>query len=428
MTLLTWRRRHDLKVALHSSLWPVPVAAMLAAVAVAPALLRLDEATRWTLLGFGADGARGLVAALVASMLTFIVFVFSILLVVLQVASGTLTPRIIATVFRYPPMRRCVGLFVFAFTYGTAALGRIEERTPQLPVLVTILLSLASIAAFLYLVDRLGHELRPVAVMSDIGRRGTEVIDAVYPLPWDQKAEAEVAALPAPGPVRVVTLAARSGVVLAFDSAGLARIAGERDGVIEMAPQVGDFVATGSVLFRLHGGAAGIDDRLLRHSLALGAERTFEQDPLFPFRVIVDVAAKALSPAINDPTTGVLALDQIHHLLARIARHRLDTGVVRDAGGRVRLVYRTPDWPDFVKLGCTEIRLYGIGSPQVMRRLRALLEDLLEALPEARHAALRGELTLLDRAVERGFPEPEDRALATGRDLQGLGSGQHASR
>jgi uncharacterized membrane protein len=354
-------------------------------------------------------------------MLTFIVFVFSILLVVLQVASGTLTPRIIATVFQDRPMRRSVGLFVFAFTYGVAALGRIESRTPQLPVLVAIVLSLASIGAFLYLVDRLGHQLRPVAVVANIGREGTVVIDAVYPLPWDDTA-ADAAPLPAGEPGRAVTLEARSGVVLAFHADGLARLAQESGGIVEMVPQVGDFVATGVVLFRLYGDAARLDDDRLRQSVALGSERTFEQDPLFPFRVIVDVAAKALSPAINDPTTGVLALDQLHHLLARVGRRRLDTGVVRDVAGQVRLVYRTPDWPDFVKLACTEIRLYGTGSPQVMRRVRAMLEDLLELLPAARHAPLREELALLDRAVERGFSEPEDRELASGQDFQGLGS------
>jgi uncharacterized membrane protein len=420
--MLTWLRRHDLEAILRSSLWPVPVAAMLAAVALAPVLRYVDESTRFTLLGFSPDGARALVAALAASMLTFIVFVFSILLVVLQVASGTLTPRIIASVFQDPPMRRSVGLFVFAFTYGVAALGRIESRTPQLPVLVAIALSLASIAVFLYLVDHLGRQLRPVTVVTNIGREGTAVIDAVYPLPWDGKARIEEAPLPAEGPARVVTLAGRSGVVLAFDADGLARLARESGGIVEMAPQVGDFVATGVVLFRLYGDAARLDDDRLRGSVALGAERTFEQDPLFPFRVIVDVAAKALSPAINDPTTGVLALDQLHHLLLRVGRRRLDTGVVRDPAGQVRLVYRTPDWPDFVKLACTEIRLYGTGSTQVMRRLRALLEDLLELLPAARHAPLREELRLLACVVERGFSEAEDRQLASGQDFQGLGS------
>ena len=82
--------------------------------------------------------------------------------------------------------------------------------------------------------------------------------------------------------------------------------------------------------------------------LALDRERTMEQDPEFAFRIIVDIAAKALSPAINDPTTAVLALDQIHYLLKEVGMRRLDTGVVKDRSGHVRLVYGTQDWEDFV--------------------------------------------------------------------------------
>ena len=101
-------------------------------------------------------------------------------------------------------------------------------------------------------------------------------------------------------------------------------------------------------------------------------ERTPEQDPMFVFRILVDVACKALSPAVNDPTTAVLAIDQVHHLLRRVGLRRLDTGEVRDSGGQLRLLYRTPDWEDFVLLGVAEIRQYGVTSIQVARRLNAI--------------------------------------------------------
>src|SRR5262249_57870447 len=102
----------------------------------------------------------------------------------------------------------------------------------------------------------------------------------------------------------------------------------------------------------------------LPQSVARGAERTMEQDPRFAFRVIVDIASKALSPAINDPTTAVLAIDRIHHLLRHIGGRRLDNEKVRDGSGRVRLIYRTPDWEDFVTLAVTEIRQFGAASIQ----------------------------------------------------------------
>ena len=193
------------------------------------------------------------------------------------------------------------------------------------------------------------------------------------------------------------------------------------DCVIEMVPEVGDFVAVGDPLFRVFRGGASLTAGDLRQSVAVGQERTLEQDPALAFRIMVDIASKGLSRAINDPTTAVLAIDQIHHLLRNVGSRRLDDERVRDAAGRVRLVYRTPAWEDFVQLAVTEIRHFG-GRIQIARRLRAMLENLIQTLPEGRRTLLREELSLLNRSAERFFPEPEDRALAAVSDFQGVGS------
>jgi uncharacterized membrane protein len=213
----------------------------------------------------------------------------------------------------------------------------------------------------------------------------------------------------------------RYGAVLAFDIQGLRGLAERADCVIEMVPQVGDFVAVGDPLFRIFGENGQLSDEVLRQSIAVGQERTPEQDPTFAFRILVDIASKALSPAINDPTTAVLAIDQIHHLLRNVGGRCLDDERVRDAAGRVRLVYRTPDWRDFVQLAVTEIRHFGGESIQIARRLRAMLENLIQSLPAERASRLRQELNLLHRSAERFFVEPEDRALADVSDLQGVG-------
>jgi uncharacterized membrane protein len=214
----------------------------------------------------------------------------------------------------------------------------------------------------------------------------------------------------------------KDGVVLAFDVSGLVSLAQSADCVIELAPQVGDFVAVGDPLFHIFGRDSGaLPADALHNSIAVGQERTLEQDPAFAFRIIVDIASKGLSPAINDPTTAVLALDQIHHLLRDVGQRRLDDGRVRDKQGRLRLIYRTPDWGDFVELAVTEIRQFGGASIQVARRLRAMLENLVETLQEERATLLRQELELLDRSADRFFAEPEDRALAHVSDSQGVG-------
>jgi uncharacterized membrane protein len=418
---LTWLQRYRLRAFLASSLWIVPVLGMALALGVAPLLRRFDAATRWTFFGFGPEGARAVMAGLVASVFTFVVFVFSILLVAVQIASANLSPRVIAGILAHRPVRVCLGLMVFTFVYGLSVLGRIEATAPQLPVAVVVASSLASIVAFLYLIDHLGRRLRPVSVVSQVARDGARVIESIYPdLIGPSPEEAGRPALGDQAPRQLVRSRA-GGVVLAFDVAGLVAMARAADGVIELVPQVGDFVATGDPLFRVLGGRGTVDEELLHQSIALGGERTIEQDPAFPFRIIVDIASKALSPAINDPTTAVLALDQLHHLLRSVGVRKLDTGLVRDRDGRPRLVYRTPDWEDFVALAVTEIRHFGASSIQVARRLRAMLQDLIRAVPAERRPLLEAELRRLQRAAERAFSDPEDRAQAGEGDSQGLG-------
>jgi len=177
----------------------------------------------------------------------------------------------------------------------------------------------------------------------------------------------------------------------------------------------------GEPLFRLRGGAARIDERRLRAQVAFGPERTIEQDSTFAFRVIVDVGIKALSSAINDPTTAVLAIDQLHRMLRLVGHRHLHDDALYDASGTLRVIFLTPGWQDFVQLAVSEIRLYGAASFQVSRRLRAMLDNLLASLPENRRPTLRRELDLLERTLVKLHDLPEDLALARQADFQGLG-------
>jgi uncharacterized membrane protein len=424
---VTWLRRHRARHLLGSSLWITPVICMAGALVAAPVVRRLDELTRWTVFGFGAEGARTLMAALVTTAFTCIVFVFTIVLVAVQIASAQLTPRIIARAFENRATRACLGLFAFTLVYGLAVMSRIDAMVPQASLALAIVLNMATLGTFLYLVNYMGHHLRPVTVLTDVGSQGAAVIDRVYPKSLSADAEAEVDAAVVAGSPASIVLAVRSGVVLAFDIVSLLALAERENGMIEVVPQVGDFVARGDPLFRVHGTASRLDART-RDAIALGPERTMEQDPAFALRIVVDIALKALSPAVNDPTTAVLAIDQVHHLLRSIGLRQLDTGIVRDRQGRIRLLYRTPDWEDFVELAVTEIRLYGAGSVQVVRRLCGMLENLLASLPPSRVARLRTELALLHQAIALQFRNVEDRLRASRPDPQGMGGFIRARR
>ena len=151
-----------------------------------------------------------------------------------------------------------------------------------------------------------------------------------------------------------------------------------------------------------------------------------EQDPLFSFRIMVDIALKALSPAINDPTTATLAVDQIHRLLRVVGRRRLRGEVLTDGLGQPRVIYHTPNWEDFIHLSCTEIRHCGANNVQIARRLRAMFDNLLVALPRHRHQAVRDECDRLNRALEGLYPIPADLALASAPDSQGIGGSRRA--
>lgn len=142
---------------------------------------------------------------------------------------------------------------------------------------------------------------------------------------------------------------------------------------------------------------------------------------MFAFRILVDIALKALSPAINDPTTAVVTLDQVHRLLRAVGRRRLHGHEVGDQEARRRVIFRTPDWEDFVHVAFTEVRACGASNVQVARRLRAVLDNLVASLPKHRHAVLEAERERLDRALESLYALPEDLALARIADSQGLG-------
>ena len=293
-------------------------------------------------------------------------------------------------------------------------------------MLVAALLGFACIAVFLYLIDYAARLLRPVRIVERVGQSGLAVIDSVFPDLIASSPAAEPV-LPQFGtPDNVLLHRGSSEIVLAVNIAALLTQAVRSDCLIEFVPQVGDFVAADEPLFRLYGGAGAVDGNTLRGTVAFGSERTMEQDPTFAFRILVDIALKALSKAINDPTTAVLVIDQLHRLLRRVGGRQLRNEVICDAVGRLRVIFPTPNWEDFVHLACTEIRLCGAGSIQVARRLRAMLENLIKTLPEQRHPALRQELNLLDRTVEKAYVLADDLALARVPDSQGLGGSSGA--
>ena len=417
---MRWNRLYGIRNYLKSSLWVVPFIAIPLALVATRSLHRLDIWLGWSLLGYGATGAKSLLDAFVTATLSFVVFTFGSLLVAIQVASAQMTPRIIATtLLRNNVVKYTVGLLIFTLMFALAGQNRMATEVHQLVMLVATLLGILSFAAFFYLIDYASRLLRPISILAHVGDDGITVIESVYPKPSAGPASDGTRNLGAPD--RLIRHRGISGIVLAVNLDVLLAKAESYDGIIEFVPQVGDFVSVDEPLFNLYGGVRSIDEATLRASVAFGSERTIDQDPTFAFRIVVDIAIRALSPAINDPTTAVLAIDQLHRMLRAVGKRNLRTDEIMDGSGKLRLIFRTPNWEDFVHLAFSEIRSCGANNLQIVRRLRAMIENLMLTLPAHRQAALLTELSLLDREIDRKFTYPEELALAKIADTQGLG-------
>jgi uncharacterized membrane protein len=281
-------------------------------------------------------------------------------------------------------------------------------------------LLILSVGMFIALIDRLSllQIHRMLGFTADHGRR---VIEETYP------ALETAASTPDPAEVESLHLAqtlrhiGRPRTIQALDLPALLALSSANRAVIVVDSAVGDTLVEGTVMARILGGQV-LDERALRDAFVLGDERTFDQDPKYAIRLLVDIAIRALSPAVNDPTTAVQALDQIEDLLRRLGRRRLEVRAVRDRSGALRLAVRQPTWDDFVILAFDEIRYYGATSVQVMRRMNALLADLIDALPPERRPSLVHYRRRLDETIDKSFASSEEKREASVEDRQGLGT------
>ena len=419
---MRWNQRYGLRNYLKSSLWVVPFIAIPLELIITRVVHGLDAWLGWDVLGLSVTGAKTLLEAFVTVTLSFVVFTFGSLLVAIQVASAQMTPRIIATtLLRNPVVKYTVGLFLFTMMFALSAQNFMDQEVHQLVMLLATLLGILSFAAFLFLIDYASRLLRPISILAHIGSDGLAVIQSLYPSPTLPSDVHPGESLDLGPPDRTIEQKIASGIALAVNLNKLASAAERSNGVIEFVPQVGDFVSDGEPLFNLYGGARLIADKSLLALVAVGSERTLDQDPTFAFRIVVDMAIRALSPAINDPTTAVLAVDQLHRMLRMVGSRHLRTDKILNGSGQLRVVFRTPNWEDFIHLAFSEIRSCGSNNLQIVRRLRAMIENLIQTLPAHRHAVLLQELSLLDREIAKKFAYPEELALARIGDAQGLG-------
>jgi len=410
---------------LNGSLWFLPLLGGIAGAVLGllePVLTR--GITVPDALVYSATTASSLLAAIVGATAALTGFVVTVSVLVVQMATSTFSARYMRLWYRDKVLKVLLALLVGTFTFSFTLLASVEQNSvPHIGVTVTGLLMTADIFLFLFFLDRFVHRLRPVAVAAIAAAAGRRALAEAGRASKGPNAPELVHGPPElPGEPTMVVRTRSAGSIQAINVAALVRFAQQRHCTLALNHTIGDFVPTGAAVIRVYGGEPDgeRDEYRLRRMVVLGVERTIEQDPAFAVRIMVDIAIKALSPAVNDPTTAVQVINHLGDLLYRIGVTDFHYEPPERPGtGRVLVPVR--GWEEYLALGVTEIRVYGASSVQVARRLRAMLEELHGAVLPEHRAAVEDELARLDAAVAVALASSPDLDRAGESDRQGLG-------
>ena len=424
---------------LRSRMWFIPGAFAVGATVGAFVLVPIDHLVDQSVSGDlssilfagGPDSARLVLSTIAAAMLSFTGLVFTVTMLVLQLASSQLSPRVMRTFLRDRVNQTVLGLFVATFLYSLLILREVRTPTvsspfvPVIAVTVAYLLLVASVAAFVFYIHHMTQAIRAASVLHSVGDETRGAIDRLYPEGIGDEPEAPVPALPARAADQIVAMDRPPGVITSVDDEQLLSLARDHHLTVALLHHVGDFVPNGAPLLAIWSRSSGtpvdVPADHLAGTIQVGLERTMTQDAPFGFRQIVDIAERALSPGVNDPTTALQALDQLHDLLRRMSVRRIPSPIRLDENGDILLSLPGSGWSDYVALAIDEIRQYGAGSIQITRRLRHLLLDLQAVAPPSRQEPVARQLRLLDAGVAHAFSAPEDRRAASLPSASGQG-------
>ena len=409
---------------LRRTRWPVAAAEVAVAIAVGLVLPRVETHYRWNDgVSYDVGTAQATLGAIAAGMITLTGFVLTAVTLIVQTVQNQ-SPRLMRMVDRTDRTPILFGTFTATFTFALVVLSQVKENAvPDVSVLVSLLLLLVSVALLLRLLATFRTTLTTGGLARAVGHELREVIDIMYPARFDPDASEAAAGnqgKPLEGPTWLIRYVGVPGVFQAFDESAVVRLAAATGTEIRFLPGVGDFLPSEA---RLAAGTGPAPDAAkLCRLVRVGPLRTMEQDPAYGIRLLVDIALRALSPAINDPTSAVQALDQLDDVLQRLAKRSLGDGRLLDEAGRVLVRFPAPRWHAFVALAFDEIIVSGADSIQVARRLRALLDDLVSSAPPTRRPPVSARIATLQRAIRSALTDETIAAEAMEPDHQGIGS------
>jgi uncharacterized membrane protein len=418
-------RRRVLWDHLAGALWVLPTISVLVFLAAGALLSRVsisDDSALAALAFQGtADDARNVLIVVSTTMITVTGLVFALTIVALQIASGQYSPRLLRNFMRDRGTQVVLSVFVGAFAYSTAGLYTVgvqrageQAFVPRLAVSGSLGLALLSVGVLIYFIHHLARSIQIDSIMSQIQRETREVIDDVYPRPASDPEPEE--RCPDPPAHAVVVPAVVSGYLQAVQPAPLVEAATRHDLVVRLARRVGDHAVEGTpIAWAWHRSPdrPPPDPALLAEAVAdsvqVGFERTMVQDVLFGLRRLVDIANRALSPAINDPYTAIQAVHHLSVLLCVLARRRLGDWLCRDRQGALRVAVPLPDFAEYLRRSTAQIRRFGAAEPALTRSLIQLLSDVgTSTASDERRAACAHHLWLVLEDAKRETTQPDD--------------------
>jgi uncharacterized membrane protein len=371
------------------------------------------------------EAATAVLAAVGGGMITFSGFVFSFAILIVQFGSSAYSPRMVSYFLRRRVTQWILALFLATIAYcfqGLVTIGS-EGRAqfvPRITVSVALLLLVFSLVGFIVLMHAAGSQIRVDFVLANIGRHSRAQLARRLPR---QDPTLGVAPDPDGTPdardLAPIDYSGHNGQIVAIDTRRLARIAHRRAITLVLELRVGDAITGGTPIARTDAADVPGLTRAISRCLVVDDERSLVHDPLYDLRLLVDIASRALSPAVNDPTTAVRALDEIEGVLRSAADRRLGTLRLDLKPGLLEV--STATWEEVVDLALLEIAECGVGQVQVTRRLVALLDDLIPDVPQDRQVALRRHRESLEAAVARQELSGRAAEVALRGDRQGLG-------
>jgi len=418
-------RRSIVREYLHGAYWVLPAVGIAIGLG-AGALLSMIPVKSGSLLdkvmfqGTAGD-ARGVLIVVSATMITTTGIVFSLTVLSLQIASSQFSVRLLRTFLRDVPNQVVLAIFVCTFAYATGGLLTVGERAgggqfvPKVAVTGSLALAFVSIGGLIYFLHHLVHSIQIDTIMENAQKRTLDLVDELFRVPCAHDAPSVVRPDPPAGAVPL--LAPKSGYLQTVDVEDLAELATSTGYSVQLVTFVGDYVTAGGILgscWRRNAAAVPEPDvlqRILRH-LHIGFERTLQQDVRFGLRQMVDIALRALSPAINDPYTAIQVVHHVSAIESVLASRALTDDVRRDSSGQVLVWLPYPGFETYLHVGCAQIRRYGSHEPLVLAALLQLLSAVAQnCVSEPRRAAVQAQIDLVVRAAERELAEESDRTM-----------------